>query len=394
MFVTGCHRSGTSLLASLLEGFVTGLAPGERQGDLDLKLENPLGFFESQRLVETNDALLSLMDASWDRPPVLPVPWDQPGMLAELQPFRGRLAHYALQQAWIDKDPRLCLTYPAFRHILLRRVPLIVALRDPLSVAVSMHARNGFPLNRGLCIWLLYNLHLSAQLVDGDLVLTYADLLELKDASASQPMRCSIEAFLEAQELQRPSNEQWARVLAQCLRPQFNRAEGACPPSVRDGVNQSLLDLCQVRYQQVVDGLHAGQPASQLMQESFLALPYAGLALMQSEHWVPESDLELQRSRQRDYQRQCEGLQCSIDILEQRIATSEQLQQEQQLRMAALQTQLQDSEQRCDHLQNQQRIALLAERESVRRLKAFEASRSWRLTAPLRSVLQRWRGTG
>ena len=51
VFVTGCHRSGTSLLASLMHGLVTGEDPRHRRGDLDLKLENPLGFFESQRLV-------------------------------------------------------------------------------------------------------------------------------------------------------------------------------------------------------------------------------------------------------------------------------------------------------------------------------------------------------
>ena len=38
---------------------------------------------------------------------------------------------YALDRNWVDKDPRLCITYPAFLHILLRRVPLVVALRDP-----------------------------------------------------------------------------------------------------------------------------------------------------------------------------------------------------------------------------------------------------------------------
>ena len=72
VFVTGCHRSGTSLLASLMHGLVTGKDPRQRHGDLALKLENPLGFFESERLVETNDALLKVLGC-WDRPPLLPL---------------------------------------------------------------------------------------------------------------------------------------------------------------------------------------------------------------------------------------------------------------------------------------------------------------------------------
>ena len=43
-----------------MHGLVTGEDPRQRRGDLELKLENPLGFFESERLVETNDALLQV----------------------------------------------------------------------------------------------------------------------------------------------------------------------------------------------------------------------------------------------------------------------------------------------------------------------------------------------
>ena len=121
MFVTGCHRSGTSLLASLMHGLVTGQDPRERRGDLDLKLENPLGFFESERLVEINDAILKVLGCKWDRPPLLPPSWDQSPLLKELQLHRSKLDAYALEHAWVDKDPRLCITYPAYLHILLRR---------------------------------------------------------------------------------------------------------------------------------------------------------------------------------------------------------------------------------------------------------------------------------
>ena len=47
-----------------MHGLVTGEDPRQRSGDLELKLENPLGFFE-QRLVEINDVLLEKVGCQW-----------------------------------------------------------------------------------------------------------------------------------------------------------------------------------------------------------------------------------------------------------------------------------------------------------------------------------------
>ena len=48
-----------------MHGLVTGQDPRRRRGDLELKLENPLGFFESERLVEINDGLLDALGCQW-----------------------------------------------------------------------------------------------------------------------------------------------------------------------------------------------------------------------------------------------------------------------------------------------------------------------------------------
>ena len=110
-----------------MHGLVTGQDPRRRRGDLEVKLENPLGFFESERLVEINDSLLQALGCQWDRPPLLPASWDQSPLLDALQSQRSRLSSYSLEHAWVDKDPRLCITYPAYLHIFLRRIPLVVA---------------------------------------------------------------------------------------------------------------------------------------------------------------------------------------------------------------------------------------------------------------------------
>ena len=74
---------------------------------------------------------------------------------------------YALEHSWVDKDPRLCITYPAYLHT---AEILVVALREPLAVATSLHARNGFSLNHGV-LWWIYNHHVASQLCSKDLVL-------------------------------------------------------------------------------------------------------------------------------------------------------------------------------------------------------------------------------
>ena len=65
-----CHGLSpfcTSLLASLMHVLVTGEDPRQRRG-IGAEAREPTGIFESERLVETNDALLEL-GCRWDRPP-------------------------------------------------------------------------------------------------------------------------------------------------------------------------------------------------------------------------------------------------------------------------------------------------------------------------------------
>ena len=107
-------------------------------------------------------------------------------LLDSLQSQRSKLETYALEHAWVDKDPRLCITYPAYLHIFLRRIPLVVALREPLAVATSLYARNGFSLNRGLVLWWIYNHHIASQLSPKDLLVSYRALLTLDDQALQQ----------------------------------------------------------------------------------------------------------------------------------------------------------------------------------------------------------------
>lgn len=158
--VLGCHRSGTSLLSSILRS----LSPADRGQplgpDLPASQCNPVGHYESASLVKVNQRLLGWAGCTWDRPFVVRPAWEDPGSLELIARLQRPLAGHIANVGWIDKDPRLCLTRDAFTHILLKDPAAIAVMRDPLAVATSLHRRNGFSLRKGAAIWLLYNLHL------------------------------------------------------------------------------------------------------------------------------------------------------------------------------------------------------------------------------------------
>jgi len=326
-----------------MHGMVTGQDPRKRCGDLDLKLENPLGFFESQRLVGVNDALLQMLGCQWDRPPLLPPSWDQPPLLDKLQPHRTSLESYALNQAWVDKDPRLCITYPAYLHILLRRIPLIVALREPLAVATSLYARNGFSLNRGLVLWWVYNYHIASHLCSKDLLVLYNDLLVLND----QSLQHVFGPFFECHKLRIPADAQAKSLISLLLKPQFNRAEAALNIDQYPRINHSLLAHCKNAYNSIVES--SDQLAS--YKEHFNSLPHAVLECSARDQLQPETQVIFLHDRLRAMEFEMKNIVCSLE----------------------------QKERDCV-LFNQ-------------RLREFESSSSWKITYPLRALAGLFKAT-
>ena len=320
-----------------MHGLVTGEDPRQRRGDLELKLENPLGFFESERLVEVNEALLQALGCQWDRPPLLPACWNQHPLLDNLQLHRSRLSFYALERCWVDKDPRLCITYSAYLHILLRRIPLVIALREPLAVATSLHARNGFSLNRGLVLWWVYNHHISSQLCSEDLLITYGDLLAFDD----QSLRQRLGPFLECHDHSRPSDDHVRALIATLTRPELNRAVDVINAESHARIHPVLLALCERTYEAIVSS--SDQLTS--FQEHFNFLPRAVMECSAREQLLPEADFGLLQNRLQTIESEAQNL---AFLLEQR-------------------------DRDCELLRRQ--------------LINLQGSHSWKITAPLRALM-------
>ena len=180
MFAVGCHRSGTSLLAGIISDFLATQKNSELPEQLSAQVDNPGGFFESRQLVNLNEALLNQLGVDWQHPPLHAIQWQRGEFLPRLHAARKTFAKQALNQAWVDKDPRLCLTYPAYQHVLLKRTPIAAVIRHPMEVAGSLQTRDMIPLAKGLIIWFLYNQHLSRSVINGDALVSYKSLVDLE----------------------------------------------------------------------------------------------------------------------------------------------------------------------------------------------------------------------
>jgi len=126
---------------------------------LSPKAENMAGFFETRDLVDTSEYLLKVVNATWDRPYLAAPTWNNPQLIKILSGLRERFAKYQIEP-WLDKDPRVCLLWTAYSHILLREPCGIMIVRHPLEVADSLKKRNGFSTEKSALIWWLYHYHL------------------------------------------------------------------------------------------------------------------------------------------------------------------------------------------------------------------------------------------
>ncbi|HEX2281191.1 MAG TPA: sulfotransferase, partial [Thermomicrobiales bacterium] len=151
--IVGMHRSGTSMVAKLLQR--AGLSLGEEADLMPPAEENPEGFYEHLQFVKLNDEVLNVAGAGWDCPPAAGFDWDD----TALDPFRARARRLAIplqeRLPWGWKDQRTSLTLPFWRSA-FGPLRIVAVVRNPLEVVTSLHRRNAFSTALGLTLWQIY----------------------------------------------------------------------------------------------------------------------------------------------------------------------------------------------------------------------------------------------
>ena len=154
LIVLGMHRSGTSIVARLLN--LMGAYFGPEGASLGASNQNPKGFWERRDVIELNDLLIRSAGCEWNRPLAFAASAVPEADLAAFQERASRLLlDLDAHRPWMVKEPRFCLTLPVWRPLL--EVPIgIHVVRHPVEVASSLRTRNDIAINVGLELWDFY----------------------------------------------------------------------------------------------------------------------------------------------------------------------------------------------------------------------------------------------
>ncbi len=142
-------------------------------------------------MADFSDRLLEAAGGSWVAPPGSPekvkVLGKEPHYVAHARGLINLMA--ASDGSWMWKDPKLSLLLP-FWCDLLHDAVYIVVVRSPVSIALSLKRRDGFPLSAAVLLWQVYLVSLLRDLPENApvLFLSYENLLSSPMASCGRLM--------------------------------------------------------------------------------------------------------------------------------------------------------------------------------------------------------------
>jgi len=153
--VLGMHRSGTSALTRVLN--LLGVELGTEL--LPPNPDNQTGFWEHVGIYQTQEELLVELGSGWDDVRPLPRNWlaSPPARAAKRRLAAIVERDFGRTALWGFKDPRTCRLVPLWRELFadLGVEPgYVLTVRNPLDVAGSLRARDGFPLAKSYLLWL------------------------------------------------------------------------------------------------------------------------------------------------------------------------------------------------------------------------------------------------
>jgi len=166
LLVVGMARSGTSLVAGMLEKLGFDLGPSGQLSEADS--DNPDGYRERRDFAELNDQLKGVLGMLADPSVCLPSDWQEylgANKFVDQIAIKAR-AIFGVSPYWLLKDPRISALIPVYLQA-LSDPSVLICVRNPADSARSFSKKFEVP-ERACCgLWLqhtLSSLHHSAGL--------------------------------------------------------------------------------------------------------------------------------------------------------------------------------------------------------------------------------------
>lgn len=401
LIVLGMHRSGTSALAGALG--LCGAWLGESRELTDANVENPKGFWERRDLRAICDSLLHAAGADWWKVAAFEedaIPYST--VAAQGRAFGRIVAELETHGTWVIKEPRLCLLFRILRPFLLEPVCIHVC-RNPLDVAQSLRARNGFGIAEGLALWEAYNLKaLQASAGLPRLIVPYEKLVSQPEEALSILLREL--SSIGVTELTMPTT----RELRKFITPSLRHQEAA--PS-------EAIEFLLPSQQELWSGLQSGEALHSKFPGNLSIVARQYLRDLESRKGsidqlmakAKTSDAEAKKSASalRDHQARVGELEAEVEAKKAQTGALEasltdrdsELRRERaradgyRVKLEASDTSLRNLKEAADYrskelkkLAAQAKAAELRIGELEAQLSAVYSSNSWKLTGPLRAA--------
>lgn len=159
--ITGMHRSGTSLVARLF--YEGGVDMGDPEGFYPADRWNSDGYFEQKDVLYTN---ISFVNGLWGKFAYFLLPKDET-IFRRAKKYGKKIKSLSLKyKGKVIKEPRFCLTLPAWLKYGAGIKKILISLREPIQVARSLKRRDHIPIKLGLKLWYEHNKRLLKYIQD------------------------------------------------------------------------------------------------------------------------------------------------------------------------------------------------------------------------------------
>jgi hypothetical protein len=230
--VIGMHRSGTSLVAQLLNSL--GCYAGEEDEMPVPDVFNPTGYWERPDVWALDEEILATLDASWLDPARADVArLSDESRRTFIDRARAIVRALDAHGSWMVKDPRMAILFPIWREALDHPICVLV-WREPSAVARSLENRDGLPFVVGLALWEEYTRAMLAFTAGLTRVcVSYQDLVADPIACVAKLHRSLVDAG--AVDLQLPPDDE----ILEMIDPALDRHSG----SAEELLNRSQSEL-------------------------------------------------------------------------------------------------------------------------------------------------------